>query len=177
MALDYLDALDAIIGIDPGKGGAIALYRNNKTTVVGMPQDDKDLKDFFSYLVDITENPIVFIERVQMRPSDAHGGKQFGILKMIRQYDSIVHRIKDCRMPFIPVTGQSWQKKQGLHIKGEDYQKRKRRLKEAAQVLYPEQKVTLKNCDALLILRFARFILQNDRKWVEERFPLDFRLF
>jgi hypothetical protein len=111
-----------------------------------------------------------------MRPSDSKGGKQFGIVKMLKNYHQIETLIKGSRMPFIPVMPITWQTRLKIYIKGEDYGERKKRLKEISQGFYPELKVTLKTCDALLILRFARHMLQNETAWIDERFPKDYML-
>ena len=55
-------------------------------------------------------------------------------------------------IPFDEITPKAWQKLVG-HTGQKDYQKNKRALKAKAQQLYPRVKgVTLKTCDALLIL-------------------------
>ena len=169
--------IDTILGIDPGMGGAIAMWRDNKISTVYMPKTLKDLNDYLHYVEEISEDPIVFVEHVQMRPQDSQGGKQFGIVKMLKQYHQLESYIKSNHLALIPAYPITWQTRLKIHIKGEDYQQRKKRFKEIAQEWNPDIKVTLKNCDALLILKFGRFMLQNDPKWVSERFPQDYKLF
>ena len=63
--------IDCIIGIDPGAGGGLAIWRpNRKTEVKKMPADILELKQYLQYMTSIC-NPIVFIEKVQLRPDDA----------------------------------------------------------------------------------------------------------
>lgn len=170
--------IDTIAAIDVGVGGAISHWRNDgNISVVNMPKDLKALNGYIAYLKSISENPIVFIEHVQMRPQDAVGGKQFGIVKMLKNYHQIETIVKTNHLPLIPVLPRTWQSRLKIYVRGEDYQVRKKRLKQIAASDYPQIKVTIKNCDALLILKFARFMLQNDPNWVTERFPEDFELF
>jgi len=173
--MDYTK-IDTIIAIDVGLGGAIAMWRDGKITVVKMPREFNDLARYIEYVKSISENPIVFCEHVQMRPNDSKGGKQFGIVKMLKNYHQIETLIRGSRMPFIPVMPITWQTRLKIYIKGEDYQERKKRLKEISQGFHPELKVTLKTCDALLILRFARYMMQNETSWIDERFPKDYML-
>jgi hypothetical protein len=169
--------IDLVVAVDPGKGGAISVYRNKIITTVYMPKTEKDLNDYFKYLREISENPILFCEHVQARPSDMIGGKAFAIIKMLKQYNELSFCIKSHHIPLIPVYPITWQTRLKIHIKGEDYGERKKRLKLVAQEFHPELKVTLKNCDSILILRFARYMLQNDPDWVSDRFPQDYKLF
>lgn len=174
--MDY-SIIDTIIAIDVGAGGAIAMWRDGKITVVNMPKNLTDLSEYIGYIKSISHKPILFCEHVQMRPQDSQGGKQFGIIKMLKNYHQIEALIKNAHLPFIPVVPRTWQSKLKIHISREDYQVRKKRYKNIAQEWHKELKVTLKNCDALLILRFARYVLQNEPKWIDERFPRDYMLF
>lgn len=173
--MDYT-IFDTIVAIDVGLGGAIAMWRDGRITVVKMPRDLRELSRYIEYIQSISKNPIVFCEHVQMRPQDSQGGKQFGIVKMLKNYHQIETLIKSKSMPFIPVLPITWQTRLKIYIRGEDYQERKKRLKKISQDFHPELKVTLKTCDALLILRFARHMMQNETAWIDERFPRDYKL-
>lgn len=48
---------------------------------------------------------------------------------------------------------------------------RKERYKLAAAFRYPTHKVTLKNCDAILITDFLEHKIKYDQKWLEDRIP------
>lgn len=172
-----LNNIDTVVGIDPGIGGAIAMWRGGKISVVCMPKTLKDLNDYLHYIEEISENPIVFLEHVQARPDDMKGGKAFGIIKMLKQYNELTAYIKSNHLPLIPSYPITWQTKLKIHVRGEDYEKRKKRFKKIAQDWHSEIKVTLKNCDALLILRFGRLMLENNPDWVCERFPKDYKNF
>ena len=169
--------IDTVVGIDPGKGGAIAMWRDGKITAVNMPKTLKELNDYLHYIEEISVKPIVFIEHVQARPSDMIGGKGFGIIKMLKQYNEVTAYIKSNHLPLIPTYPISWQSKLKIKVKGEDYDTRKKRFNKIAKEWHPEIKVTLKNCDSLLLLRFGRFMLENNPDWVTERFPEDYELF
>lgn len=166
-----LRTIDTIIAVDVGAGGGIAVWRDGKITTYNMPKNLKDLNVLFSYLAEISDNPICFIEQVQMYLGDAKGGKQFGIVKMLANFEQLKAIISVNKIPFIPVYPITWQSKLKLRIKGEEKAVRKRRYKEVAQLENQHLRVTMKTCDALLILKFARIVLENDKNWVLERLP------
>lgn len=173
-----LEKTDTIMGIDPGMGGGIAIWRNQQIKALNMPRDLKGLNDYFKYIRDISNYPITFIEHVQMYLDDIkETGKQFGIVKLLAQYENVKDALKLNHIPLIPVYPITWQSKLRIRIKGEDKKIRKDRYKEIAQLENPGLRVTKKNCDALLILKFARLMLKNEPQWVAERFPLDYKLF
>ena len=172
-----LQTIDTIISIDVGAGGGIAIWRDGKITIVNMPKSLDDLNKFFAYWVEISKNPICFIEHVNMYLSDSKDGKQFGIVKMLDNYSNLKSMLTVNNIPFLPVYAITWQTKLKLKIKGEEKPERKRRYKKIAQKENPGLKVTLKTCDALLILKFGRIMLQNDKKWILDKLQINKSLF
>jgi len=172
-----LKSTDTIVGIDPGLGGGIAYWRDGIIKAVTMPRGLSELNSFLAYLREISENPIVFIEHVQMRPQDSQGGKQFGIVKMLKQYNELCAYLKSNHLPYIQTMPITWQTRLKVHQRGEEYTKRKSRYNKIAKEWHPEVKITGKTCDAVLILRFGRMMLSSQPDWVVERYPLDFKLF
>lgn len=142
------------VGIDPGKSGGIASITETASGIVAkatkMPETDADIFDCIKYNnIDPEVGTIALIEKVHSMPkqgvvSTFTFGKNFGALKMA---------LTACGMPFMEVTPQKWQR--GLDIpkkkKEETQTLYKTRLKEVAQQLFPDIKVTKAISDALLI--------------------------
>lgn len=160
--------IDCIVGIDPGKTGGIAVWRPNyKTEVIKMPADLMELKPWLEYLKSVS-NPIIFVEKVQLRPDDVNGnpGKAFRVQKLLYDFEKLKTIIEICEVPFVLVHPQKWQNTLKLRVNGEEKSERKLRYKRAAADYYPDVRVTLWNADALMILHFGRYILRNKFDWV-----------
>lgn len=169
--------ISAVVGIDPGKTGGIAVWRpNHKTEVIKMPGDLMELKQWFEYMKSICR-PLVFVEKVQLRPDDItdNPGKAFRVQKLLSEFEKLKTIIAMCDVPFVLVHPQKWQNdlKLRIKVKGKKEEKadRKRRFRDIAGKLYPEITPALWNADATLIMHFGRFILQNNPRWVLENLP------
>lgn len=165
--------IDCIIGIDPGKAGGIAYFRpNHPTKAMKMPAELTDLVDWFDYMKEIS-NPIVFVEKVQLRPDDIVGnpGKAFRIQKMLADFEKLKTIMTVVDIPFVLVNPMKWQSGLKLRVKGEEKPARKHRYQQIAQRLYPEIRTTLWNSDALLIMHFGRKMLNEDEKWILQNLP------
>lgn len=170
--------IDTVIGIDPGAAGGIAIYRKDcPEKTVKMPREVGDLRDLIRYYKE-NFHPIVFIEKLSVRPDDiikegseANLGKLYRVQRMLANFEQLKAVISSEGVPFVLVHPASWQAKLGLRHSGEEKAERKRRLRDRAQELYPAQRVTLWNADALLIMHFGRWALINDWKWVKANLP------
>lgn len=165
--------IDCVIGIDPGKSGGIAVWRPNyQTKAIKMPAELMDLIDWFGYMRTICR-PIVFVEKVQLRPDDIVGnpGKAFRIQKMLADFEKLKTILTVTDTPFILVNPMKWQSVLKLRVKGEEKPERKRRYQREAAKLYPEIKTTLWNSDALLIMHFGRHMLANEEQWILQNLP------
>ena len=169
-----------IIGIDPGASGAItyAKLKDNKliTTpeVIAMPKDFEEMNKTFRELTEGFDRCLCFIEKVNVRPSDMHGGKAFSMMKLIKNYDRIKDVMRLNKIGFIEVHPKTWQSYLKLNLsKGikEEQKDRKNRYKLAAAEMFPTIRATLKNCDALLLLTFGVKKLQMDRQYILKNIP------
>lgn len=143
----------AIIGIDPGANGAIAVLSDTGDVFsYKMPDTPKDLFDLLKgiknkYHLECT------LEKVGGMPkmggsSMFNFGKGYGYLEMAL----IANEIKTTT-----VSPQAWQKTFLIGTKSKlSTTEWKNKLKAKAQQLYPSLKVTLGNADALLILEYAK---------------------
>lgn len=166
-------SIDCVIGIDPGKMGAIAVFRpGKKVEVIKMPKELSNLKEWFTYMKSICE-PIAFVEKLQLRPDDLteNPGKAFRVQKMLSDFERLKAIIEFCNVPYVLVHPQKWQNELNLKIKGEEKPQRKRRYKDVAAQYYPGIKVTMQNCDALLIMHFGRHVLVANPTWVRSNLP------
>lgn len=174
-------AINAVIGIDVGANGGIAIYiPNTPIKTVKMPKDIRDLRDLLQYYAD-TYKPIIFIEKVSMRTDDidmSQGdrkramAKLFRIQNMMANYEHLKAIIETCDIPYVMVHPQKWQSKLNLRLKGvkEEKSERKNRYKAKAEELY-KIKATLWSADAILIMHFGRFVLANELDWVLQQLP------
>lgn len=156
-----------VLGIDCGANGGLA-YHLSVTVAVKMPSSRKEI---FKFLEGIKAKGelTVFIEKVQLFGSDK-GGKQFGIMKLLANFESVVTCLEILDIPYVLVPAQTWQKELNLQKrKGEEKTDRKRRYAEYARTFFPEMKVTLQTADALCLLIFGKKMLKLKPDWVNER--------
>ena len=173
--METIEQLDVVIGIDPGKQGGIAIYTKEDGMVrtIRMPEHTEELAEVLNYY---TENykPVAFLEKLNLHRSDTETpGKVFGIQKLLQNYAQLRTVLELNGIPFAMVHPLSWENKLGLRVRGlrEEKAQRKRRYRDIAARLYPGNKVTLWNADALLIMHFGRVQLANDLNWVIANIP------
>lgn len=145
-----------VIGIDPGVNGGVAvMYSDTKVASYKMPSTEKDISDLFKEIYDYSqienEPVVVFLEKVHSMPgqgvvSTFTFGMNYGFLR---------GTLIGLNFPIYDVTPQKWQKALGIS-KSESKAIHKNKLKGLAQQWFPDQKVTLKNADALLIAKYGK---------------------
>ena len=147
------------IGIDPGVSGAItALDENGKVfALTKMPQTMGDLLHFLQQFTN--DDALCYLEKVHAHPGDGavsvfKCGQGFGWLQMA---------LLAAKVKTIEVLPNTWMRGLGIKSKKKDETKTayKNRLKFVAEQLFPDQKVTLWNSDALLI---AHSVFVADKK-------------
>lgn len=172
---------NCVCGIDPGRMGGIAIFIPGESIkTVKMPKDLRDLRDFFAYYAE-TYKPIVFLEKLSVRPDDItpgtdgkpNMGKLFRIQKMMANFEQLKALIETAGIPYVLVHPQKWISTLKLRVNGvkEEKAERKRRYAQRAAKLYPGAKVTLWNSDAILICHFGRYVLVNEQSWVKANLP------
>ena len=155
---------DLIIAIDPGKSGAITIFFKGEVGSFPMPYTHKEQEEFFNYLNGVSENSICFLERVSLRSDDVSvPGKAFVIQKMLNHFQQLKTMLTVNKIKYVLISPRTWQKKLNLiSLKEETKTERKNRYKIAAKNKFPQLKVILKNCDALLILLCGFLMLKNE---------------
>lgn len=162
---------DSLFGIDPGiSNGAISKsteYKLESWNIEKLKNFD-DMNDFFKYQSEICKLPLVILEMITTYPIDSKEiGRMYQLQKLKNHYAEIRACLKINSIPYIEVMPVVWQKYLKIHIKREDYSIRKHRYQDIAKDLYPQIKVTLKNCDSLLLIEFGKRKLYYDPLWIK----------
>jgi len=158
--LERQPLLRHVIGIDPGVGGGIAWSGANGDRSAPMPPTIGDFRELlFNILLEqhfFTGKSTVtcYIEElpkfVRIIPSST-------VFVMARNYGQLEGVLTAFQVPVVHVRPQVWQKALGLgDSKGGTKTAWKNKLKGRAQELFPEEHVTLKTADALLIYHAAQ---------------------
>lgn len=161
-----------IVGIDPGAGGGIAIYKNNRMfSVVKMPKSIPEINEYFKEIKLQDQNAVIFLEKVQIFTSDTdQGGKQFGIKKMLANYEQLKTCILINDLQLLEIAPISWQSTCKFKTKGKTKTERKRIYQTYAEAVFPEiGKIALWGSDALCIVMSALIKYNNDPKWIADR--------
>ncbi len=139
---------NAVIGIDPGQSGGIAIISSSGLVLpYKMPETERDIYDLLSgYTLNGLDNPAVWLEKVHTMPGQgiASAGK------FMQGYGFLRGVIIALKYPLYDVTPQKWQQAMGCMSKGD-----KNITKAKAQQLYPQIKITHAIADCLLIATFG----------------------
>ncbi len=150
------------IGIDPGKGGGIAMICQGAVKVAKCPASVYDMALMFELLIHGSppNAVIVMIEKVWARPHDGRASV-FTFAQNYGHWEGIIasHEIQSHH-----VTPQVWMKAVGCPPKLKK-QERKNYLKELAKKKYPElgKKIILATADAMLIADYAKNNFDNTK--------------
>jgi crossover junction endodeoxyribonuclease RuvC len=147
-----------IIAIDPGSSGGIAYLHPDSPKAVAdrMPETEGDVVDYLrAVCINGGREAVAYVEQVggfiQGNPAPGSAMFNFG-----RNFGFILGCLQMAGVRVELVRPQKWQAAIGIPKSGGEKSEHKRRMKEKAQQLYPECKVTLSTADALLLLEFAK---------------------
>jgi hypothetical protein len=159
-----------IVGIDPGKSGGVAICSPEAgEKVFPMPETEGDIVDLFTSTLAMRrsgEDCVVYMEALTGFAGVAVPSST--MFTMAKYYWSWLFLFMYAGIPVNLVTPGNWQKALNLGTKGSkkglnQTQKSKidrdwkNKLKSEAQRIYPYvEGVTLKTCDALLIMQYGR---------------------
>jgi hypothetical protein len=144
-----------VIAIDPGASGGIASVEGHLTVAIKMPDTDREIVDLFEPVVPkvtrtaYLEDLVKFTGRNMPSSSMATYAGNWGFIRGV--LTAFGYRI-------VVVHPKTWQKALGLGSAKDCASKTvwKNKLKNRAEQLFPDIKVTLATADALLILEAAR---------------------
>lgn len=150
------------LGIDPGQNGGIAGVWEEKgesfnSECAKMPPTDQDVYEYLAFFQKSYAGGVKFavLERAHARPGDGVSG----MFKFGMGYGALRMALAALEIRYEEISPQKWQKGMGIITRDrakESHTQFKNRLKAKAQQLFPEKKVTLSTCDALLIAEFCR---------------------
>ena len=140
------------IGIDPGKGGGIAVIKDETVIVHACPRTVEDMSTLIGMcLNDVSASEIkVCLEKVWAFPTDGRAGSfSFGC-----NYGQWLGILAVLKIPYTEVIPSKWMAHYGSRPK--DKKDRKNHLKHLAQQRYPDVKITLATSDAMLIANYLK---------------------
>ena len=143
-----------IIAIDPGRSGGFAFWNSPVSTVLlPMPDTEGDIVDL---LRTRSSNSVCYLEKVGGFVRTEGGQPGSAMFKFGFNFGFLQGVLMALQIPIILVTPQKWQASLGIGKKGNRSTREwKNALKAEAQRRYPALKITLKTCDALLLLDYA----------------------
>jgi len=150
-----------IIGIDPGAGGAMAVWNKGISRIYKCPANTEVMADIVkaANYIDKTKKVFAYIELVHAMPHDGRSS----LFKFGTNYGKWLGILAAYKIPTTLVSPQKWMKywQNKLEIKlPKDKPSRKRRLKELASH-YTDKKITLYNADAILITMYGLYDKQK----------------
>ena len=152
------------IGIDPGKNGGVALLGKEKDyyrpLVFRCPDTEKMhkvlIENIVEFCIDYKYIDII-IEKVWAFPTDARSSAfKFGF-----NYGVWIGIINSIQIPKIEVVPRKWMSYYNMPPKL-DKNKRKKWLKDLAEKLYPNIKITYNTSDAILIANYLKEIKEKN---------------
>lgn len=149
------------IGIDPGNHGGIAVVDSTGKVIdiVKMPETPKDILDYLQSLMGADIALHCVLEDVG---HGLPGQSSSATAKFARHNGHLDMALLALGIPTTAATPQKWMKTYSLgKSSGHAKTEWKNILKAKAQQLFPNEKLTLATCDALLIAEYARRINQK----------------
>ena len=149
------------IGIDPGNHGGIAVVDSTGKVIdiVKMPETPKDILDYLQSLMGADIALYCVLEDVG---HGLPGQSSSATAKFARHNGHLDMALLALGIPTNTATPQKWMKTYSLgKSSGHSKTEWKNILKAKAQQLFPNEKLTLATCDALLIAEYARKINQK----------------
>jgi len=148
--------MKTLISVDPGQSGGIAWinYKFDCVDSIKMPETEGDILDRLQNIVAESVSTIAYVELVPI----GMPGKGAAMAKLNANAAFIRGCFMALHVRMILVRPAEWQQYYNLGTRSacKDDTTWKNKLKAEAQRRFPDQTVTLKTADALLILDYAR---------------------
>ena len=146
----------AVIGIDPGKSGGIAVYTGGNTIeALPCPGSPRDMADSVNDIVNNfviggvpNSEILVAIENVHAFPTDGRSSA----FKFGRNFGMWLGIFASNKLKVVQINPFTWMKYFGEMPKVKI--ERKRYIKKLAAEFFPDARVTLKTSDAILIAKY-----------------------
>ena len=147
------------MGIDPGASGGWAIVAEDGCLVRHAKLTEWE--KFSAILSTAPQFSLILLEKVWATPQmGVTSAFSFGM-----NFGRICGTLDVLQRPYREITSMKWQREMGLIQRGRHIGQnddKKRRNKEAAQALHPNEKITHATADAILIAEYAR------RLWLKE---------
>jgi len=155
---------EVVVGIDPGKSGAIAVISRDGYTAHAF----KSSVQAAGVVADVALSPLVHIFSERVGASEGMGKSHaFEFGRNVGHWEGIISAFGlDERVTLVdPRTWQNYFPGGGPDLEGvgDDYELRKRVLKNFAIEIFPGIKVTLKTADALLVAAYGLYEITKSR--------------
>jgi hypothetical protein len=138
--------VQSVIGVDPGSKGRAVMLTDERELITSK----LEIVDLSVLVQRYTLRPKAGFEQVSSRPDDdPYTAFQFG-----KNVGKVLGVLGCLGLNIEEIPPQTWQREFGLGGKYKDQPARKRAHKQKAQELFPEIKVTLDTCDAILIAEY-----------------------
>lgn len=153
----------AYLGIDPGASGGLAevwlsplQHSIHACTAVKMPATRRDIWSWFKGIASYAAFAV--IEKVGGYVKGGEGNVGSAMFNFGTSYGELLMALTAAGIPYEEVPPRKWQAGLGISPRGKAETRTawKNRLKEKAQQLFPQEKVTLATADALLIAEYCR---------------------
>tara|TARA_R110002110_G_scaffold147162_2_gene337569 strand:- start:836 stop:1273 length:438 start_codon:yes stop_codon:yes gene_type:complete len=137
------------IGIDPGKAGGICFLNGDDIKTFKCPATTHDMAEELILARDI-KKCIVILEKVHSFP----GQGVRSVWTFAENYGTWLGILSALHIQYSLVSPQKWMKY--YSVPKMERKDRKNYLKQLAQQMYPDHKVTLYNADAILLANYIR---------------------
>ena len=137
------------IGIDPGKAGGICFLMDDDIKTFKCPKTTHDMAEELILAKDIRKCTAV-VEKVHAFP----GQGVRSVWTFAENYGTWLGILSALHIQYSLISPQKWMKHYG--VPKMERKDRKNYLKQLAQQLYPDHKVTLYNADAILLANYLK---------------------
>ena len=147
------DTYKLILGIDPGKGGGIAILEEGSYMAMKFPKELEELSAMLETFISkySAKDTYVMIEHVHSFPTDSRPAA-FSFGRNLGHWEGILSTYE---LKWDTVAPRTWQEHYDIPVIKNKHE-RKNWLKDIAKSLFPNLKVTLHVSDALLIGNYAK---------------------
>ena len=143
------------IGIDPGINGAIACITGDDLFCIPCPKTIADMNNSVEQLVKIHKHTGYRVHAVIEAVHSFPGNSAKSMFTFGMNYGQWLGILAGNKIPYLQITPHVWMKHFGSMPR--DKKDRKNHLKHLSQQRYPEERVTLKTADAILLAEYCRY--------------------
>lgn len=149
------------IGIDPGQAGGLAVLNGHTPAVIHlepMPATEQDVWYWLNSIPRDGKDCFAVLEKVGGYMPGSSGNIGSAMFKFGASVGMLRAFLVAAGIPFEEVQPGVWQRALGVspRKKTETKASHKNKLKQVAGRLFPEVKITLKTCDAILLAEYCR---------------------